>query len=387
MKPVLVCYASAGNGHRTAAKAVAESIDATGRTPVLADILDFTDPVFRRIYSDVYHAAGEHSHGVCSAMYRLTNTSRDKSPIVRMIDRVNLNRTHPFTRFIIENRPDSVVATHFLPMLAVAELKNKEIFSGSLFAVVTDFDLHQMWFSPYVDGYFVATSEIEGKLIAKGVPKERIVMSGIPVRSLIADGCHDSANSMRTDSFSLLFLASSIADDKAIQIFDLITSLRKNITLSIICGRNESLYNTLREKTARGTSKVEIFGFVNDIQRHYARSDLLITKPGGLTVAESLCFGLPMLLVYPIPFQETRNAEFVQRNGAGWLVSGLSSLGRMTDLLFRERQLLRKAKQSCLALSRPEASKIIAHEVIRRSISSTLLRKEISPAALAAGSR
>lgn len=387
MKSILVSYASAGNGHRTAARAVVESLCDAGRVPILADVLDFTDPVFRRIYSDVYHVAGEHSHGVCSAMYRLTDTRREESSIVRMIDRVSLHRTQPFTRFLIENRPDSVVATHFLPMSIVSKLKNRGIFSGSLFAVITDFDLHQMWFSSDVDGYFVATSEIERKLIDMGIPEERIILSGIPIRKTIAGDIFYDSNTKGKNLFSVLFLASSIADDKAIQIFDLIMSMHKNINLTIICGRNESLYNTLREKTAKGISNVEIFGFVNDIHRHYARADLLITKPGGLTVAESLCYGLPMLLVHPIPFQETRNAEFVQRNGAGWLVSELSSLERMMDLLFREKNLLRKAKESSLALSRPEASRIIAHEVIRRSISSALLQKGISPAALAAESR
>lgn len=385
MKPVLVSYASAGNGHRTAARAIAEALDDAGRTPILTDALDFADPVFRRVYSDLYHVAGEHSHGVCGAMYRLTDTSRENSSIVKMIDKVSLHRTHPFTRFVTENKPDSVVATHFLPMSAVAKLKNKGIFSGSLFAVITDYDLHNMWFSADVDGYFVATREIERKLIDMGVSEDCIVLSGIPVRKDLLDV--EPVRKEGCTSLSVLFLASSIADDKAVQIVHLLRALPERIDLSVICGRNESLFDTLCRKSDNGTRPLKVFGFVEDIQEHYARTDLLITKPGGLTIAEALCFGIPMLLVHPIPYQETRNAEFVQGNSAGWKISDLRSLGKMTRLLYRERTLLKKAREACLKLSRPEASGIIAHEVIRRSIPPGPTQKEIIPDALAVKSR
>ena len=89
----------------------------------MADVLDFTDPVFRLFYSDVYQMAGEHSHGLCGAMYRLTDISPDKSSIVRMIDRISLNRTQPFADFIKKTAPEAFVATHFLPMSIAARMK------------------------------------------------------------------------------------------------------------------------------------------------------------------------------------------------------------------------------------------------------------------------
>jgi len=98
----------------------------------MADVLDFTDPVFRLFYSDVYQMAGEHSHGLCGAMYRLTDISPDKSSIVRMIDRISLNRTQPFADFIKKTTPDSFVATHFLPMSIAARMKRHGLYSGPL---------------------------------------------------------------------------------------------------------------------------------------------------------------------------------------------------------------------------------------------------------------
>ena len=386
MKPVFVTYASAGNGHRSAAQASAEALNAAGRTPVIADVLDFADPVFRKIYSDIYHMAGEHSHGVCGAMYKITDTKRETSSIVKMIDRISLSRTGPFAGFVKDNSPDSVLATHFLPMSAVAWMKRQGLYSGSLFAAVTDYDLHQMWLSEEVDTYFVANHEIEEKLCGMGIPPGRIVVSGIPVRESIAMASGKPAKQTGS-SLSILFLASSIADEKALQIVDLLLSLPEKVNLDVVCGRNESLFGTLEKKLSAGNTSFSLTGFTDKIQKHYSAADVIVTKPGGLTISESLCFGLPMLFVHPIPFQETRNAEFIQRKGAGWLVSDLSSLGKMTRILASEPLLLEKTRKSCRSLARPDASRIIAHEVIRRSINPACLRPETAPPAETAETR
>ncbi|MBL3540291.1 glycosyltransferase [Aminivibrio sp.] len=366
---MLIAYATAGNGHRSAAAAIAESVHAAGRIGVLVDVLDFCDPVFRLCYSDVYQMAGKHSHGICGAMYRLTDIHPDKSPIVRMIDRISLNRTRPFADFIKKTTPEAFVATHFLPMSIAARMKKHGLYSGPLFAVITDYDLHHLWFSEEVDCYFAGSGEIVNRLTGMGVPPERIVLSGIPVRRKIAEAAHGMARPAGS-SLSVLFLASSIADDKAVQIVDLLLSLPGELNLKVICGRNRSLLKTLEKHPLLGKAGFEALGFTEDIHRHYAEADLLVTKPGGLTVAEALCFGLPMIFVYPIPFQETRNAEFIQKQGGGWAVSDLVSLGRMVRLLSCERGLLAKAGTACSRIARPGAAKIIADEVARRSFHS-----------------
>lgn len=366
---MLIAYAAAGNGHRSAAEAIAESVRAAGRSAEMADVLDFSDPVFRLFYSDVYQMAGEHSHGLCGAMYRLTDISPRKSAIVRIIDRISLNRTQPFADFIKKTAPEAFVATHFLPMSIAARMKRHGLYSGPLFAVITDYDLHHLWFSEEVDCYFAGSAEIVTRLSGMGVPPERIAVSGIPVRRKIAEAARGMARPAGS-SLSVLFLASSIADDKAVQIVDLLLSLSGKVNLKVICGRNRSLLKTLGKHPLRGKDGFEVLGFTEDIHHHYGEADLLVTKPGGLTVAEALCFGLPMIFVHPIPFQETRNAEFIQKQGGGWTVSDLVSLGRIVCLLSSERNLLVRARAACSGIARPGAAKIIADEVIRRSFRS-----------------
>lgn len=366
---MLIAYATAGNGHRSAAAAIAESVRAAGRFAEMADVLDFTDPVFRLFYSDVYQMAGEHSHGLCGAMYRLTDIHPDKSSIVRMIDRISQNRTQSFADFIKKTAPEAFVATHFLPMSIAARMKRHGQYGGPLFAVVTDYDLHHLWFSEEVDCYFAGSMEIVTRLTGMGVPSERIVVSGIPVRRKIAEAAHGMAR-LAGPSLSVLFLASSIADDKAAQIVDLLLSLSGKVNLKVICGRNRSLLKTLGEHPLRGKYGFEVLGFTEDIHHHYAEADLLVTKPGGLTVAEALCFGLPMIFVHPIPFQETRNAEFIRKQGGGWIVSDLFSLDRIVRLLSSERNLLVRARAACFGIARSGAAEVIADEVTRRTLHS-----------------
>ena len=325
MNNFLVAYASAGNGHRTAAKALKESLASVGEPVMLADVLDFSDPVFRRVYSDMYNVVGERSHGVCKAMYRITDRNREESGLVKIIDRVSDKRVHAFSRFVLENNPECVVATHFLPMTSVARLKSKGLYDGLLFSVITDYDLHQMWFSPQVDGYFTATDEIAAKLEKLGVGADRIVASGIPVRRRFLAAAQVKVTRPK---LSVLFLASSIADEKALHIIDQLTALGDRVELTVICGRNEDLLKKLQ--LDGGPEKgLNVYGFVDDIERFFTEADILITKPGGLTVAEALCCALPMILVYPIPFQETRNADFLQKRGAGVYLEEVSRMGAL----------------------------------------------------------
>lgn len=68
------------------------------------------------------------------------------------------------------------------------------------------------------------------------------------------------------------------------------------------------------------TKRVKVLEFTNKIPELMSISDLVVTKPGGMTTTESLASGLPMLIINPIPGQEEENAEFLEEKGVGiWI--------------------------------------------------------------------
>jgi len=364
MKSLFVIYASSGNGHRAAAEAVSEALRDMGKEPVTADILQFADPLFRSVYSEGYHLAGEHSRPFCRAMYRITDRDRSESKIVQLIDRFSLERVARFSKFLRENNPECVVATHFLPMYAVARQKARGLYKGELHVVVTDLDVHRMWVYAHVNRYHVPTDAAARKLQMMGVPESCTKVTGIPVKRAF---CREPERDPgKGDPLNVLLLGSSIPDGKVLQAVAGILERVKRVRLTVIAGRNPGLFERLRRQKPEtgGDQNLTVLPFVRDVAPLFASSDLLITKPGGLTTAEAACCLLPMLLVDPIPCQETKNAEILEKAGAGEWVKNIKELPQKVMELDRDRGRLLQMQEACRGIARPEAARAVAAEIV-----------------------
>ena len=90
-----------------------------------------------------------------------------------------------------------------------------------------------------------------------------------------------------------------------------------NLSLTIIAGRNEDLIDQLEGVDIPHRIDFKVLGFVDNLNDYMEEADLMITKPGGLTVSEALCVGVPMIMINTIPKQEINNARYLETNGAG----------------------------------------------------------------------
>ena len=98
-------------------------------------------------------------------------------------------------------------------------------------------------------------------------------------------------------------------------------------------------------------------------------SDLVITKPGGLTTTESLASGLPLIIIDPLPGQEEENAEFIENSGAGIVVKDnevtSGKLIGIIESLFNDQESLLVMKQACVKIGKPNSSQLIADLIIK----------------------
>lgn len=92
-------------------------------------------------------------------------------------------------------------------------------------------------------------------------------------------------------------------------------------------------------------------------------SDVLISKSGGLTSAESMAKRLPMIIVDPIPGQETRNAEMIVERGAGMLALNMPNLGYKLHRVVEEPSILRRARRATRELAKPHAARDIVADI------------------------
>jgi processive 1,2-diacylglycerol beta-glucosyltransferase len=131
----------------------------------------------------------------------------------------------------------------------------------------------------------------------------------------------------------------------------------------VVCGRNQKARSNLEKRRFPGNIHARVFGFVTNIHDLMDASDVLISKSGGLTSAESMAKRLPMIIVDPIPGQETRNAEMIVERGAGMLALNMPNLGYKLHRVVEEPSILRRARRATRELAKPHAARDIVADI------------------------
>ncbi len=379
-RKVLILSASAGTGHVRAAEALEKVFrqqPGVGEVRNI-DALRFTNKLFRDFYSKLYIHLVQKAPTVLGIVYNSTDEPWKTDRMRLMLDRLN---TGPLERFIAKFKPDITVCTHFLPSEIISYLISKGKLNARLSIVVTDLDVHAMWLCRTFHRYFVALEESKVHLQVLGLPGDNITVSGIPIDP--AFGQREDRDTLRAeagfDSKRPLFLISggALGVSPAAGVLEGLSRLRHPAQAIVICGKKPELQAQL-EKQARAIEasvpglSFKIIGYTNEMHRWMQMSDLFIGKPGGLTTAESLASGLPMIIVAPIPGQEERNSDHLLEKGIALKCNEFSTLAYKIDGLLDQPAQLQAMREKALAYSRPQAAETIV---------STLLNSPLDEAA------
>ncbi len=368
---ILVLSASVGAGHLRAAEAVEKAcrLRHPGAEVRHVDVLDLTPPLFRRLYAGGYLELVNRAPAMLGIFYDRTNrppSGRAGDAIRLAIDRLN---TRAFTSFLEDFRPDAICNTHFLPAEIVGHLKARGRLRAPQTVVVTDFDVHRFWVCPRVDRYCVARAENRTHLEALGVRPDRVRVTGIPVDPAFS-GRPDLAalrakHGVDAGRHLLLVLCGGFGVGPIEGILDRLWGSLARAQAVVVTGRNESLRARLARRARRAPFPTRVLGFTGEMHEWMALASLVISKPGGLTTSEALARGLPMVVVSPIPGQETRNAVMLYEQGAAISGENPYTLGaRVADLLASPDRLA-ALRRGARRLGRPRAAFEVAGELDR----------------------
>jgi processive 1,2-diacylglycerol beta-glucosyltransferase len=234
-------------------------------------------------------------------------------------------------------------------------------------SIVTDFEAHALWMEAAVDLYCVAAEETKGRLVARGVSPEQVAVTGIPVAAKFSVPVQPAEVrkrfGLRDDLPALLVLGGGFGMGPVAEILRELNKLEKPVQILVVCGRNEELRREVAVQEHRHPTQV--LGFVSNMQELMAVSELIITKPGGLTTSEALAMGKPILVLNPIPGQEAANSDFLLEHGAA------IKANRVEDLSFRLSSLLGSPKLAAMAaaanaLAHPNAAREVCRETLQR---------------------
>lgn len=315
-KRVLLLSEGFGTGHTQAARALAASLDA------------YSDQIETNVLE-----LGAHQHPVIGPIilntYRLTLMSQPKligklyhakydnsiGPLTQLaLHRVFYARS---ARIIEEQRPDVIVCTHPFPNMIVSRLKKAGL-RVPLCTAITDYDAHATWLSSETDAYLVSTEEVRKTMLQRGVRDELIHVTGIPVHPKF----HASNDKQKIrNRFQLknmptvLIMGGGWGILKHSYILLLINDWKERIQFVYCMGSNKKALRKMSKNPLFNHPNIHLLGYTHNIDELMDVSDLLITKPGGITCSEGLAKRIPMLLNNPFPGQEERNCNYFTSHG------------------------------------------------------------------------
>ncbi|KAA9008482.1 UDP-N-acetylglucosamine--LPS N-acetylglucosamine transferase [Paenibacillus spiritus] len=250
-------------------------------------------------------------------------------------------------------RPDVIVCTHFIPSAVISRLKRLDpSLKTPLCTVITDYDAHATWISREVDRYLVSTPEVKAKLRLRGISASKIRVTGIPVHPNFWE--HPGKEEIR-ERFGLRDMPTvmvmgggwGMMNDEVVNNY--LADWGERVQILFCLGHNQQLLHEMKADPRFNRPNISLIGFTKEIDKLMEISDLLITKPGGMTCSEGLAKGIPMLFHHPLPGQEEENCRYFTAAGLGEPITSLEVVGAWMKRVAEDTDNVRSARQEQLA--------------------------------------
>lgn len=365
MARVLLLTASYGSGHNAAARAIAAALGAEGAAALVVDhFLAHVHPLFDRLSRALYLRLLRYAPPLWGMAYALADWMAPDSPLALGLTRVGIAA---LGRRLARDPVDAVVTVHATPAAALSALAGAGLPRPFHVNVVTDFVAHSQWIARGADLHCVATAEVRHSLIARGVPGHRIVVTGMPVHpafeSLPAPEAARAALGVPRDAPLVLAMAGAHGGLGRLDVVaDALLRSPRSPHGVLVAGRDAGVEQALQHRT-QGT-RLRVLGHVDDVRPLMAAADLLITKAGGMTLAEACAAGVPLLLYGSLPGQERQNAAFAARAGVALVARSRADLHRLIECALGEPSLLEGIRARQRAFAAPAAAREIAAAVL-----------------------
>ncbi len=311
-KNSVVVYASCGTGHKTAAYAIAKAFGLP-----CVDILDYSFPLVKKFYSSGYSLAVKYFSFIWKLIFLITQYP----PVITFINKINFILFAGFYKFIENEKPGIVITTHFFPIYIIKMLKRR--LNIKLLIVITDIGVHPLWVDKSADYYFTAMDWTKDELIKKGISKDKITVTGIPLRAGFKETIDSNLirKQISLDSKKVILMFSNAMSVRFVK--KVLEGLGKRFNFIIIYGRDKKLKLVLEKYK---DSPIRYFPYYANIWEFVNIASFIVTKPGGLTVFECLYKHRPMIFTHFIWGQEKVNMDIAIKLGAGVYAPSLEAL-------------------------------------------------------------
>lgn len=341
---VLILSTGTGEGHNSAGKAILEQFQKREIPCEMADVLAFASEKAASYGRKIYVWSTVKATRVFKGAYRAgraITSSRRKSPVYY----ANALYAEKLYHYIVDNGYDTVVMPHLFPAEALTYMLRKHERRPDIrtYFVGTDYTCIPFTEETEVDYYFIAHEELLKEYVQKGIPREKLIPTGIPVsdrfRQLPGQDAARQALGMDGAGRCILIMTGSMGYGRIESLVEaLVRRMDARDGVYILGGSNEKMKARLRE-AYQGDKRIRVLDYTDRTAEYLAAADILFTKPGGLTSTEAAVAGIPLAHTRPIPGCEDCNQIFYNEHGI--------SISAST-----EEQL---AEQAMELLARPDA--------------------------------
>lgn len=358
---ILILTGSYGNGHLEVTNALVAELNKRGITDiVISDLFYEAHPILTHFTKQLYLKSFTKGQNIYGFLYYNSDARLTDFRIDRMIDRYGYIR---ISQLMSTYEFDVVINT--FPMQALPIYKQKNRHNIPFINVLTDFCLHSRWLSDEIDHFFVAGDSLKDELTDSGISPDKITISGIPIKE---EFYSTKAKAIRPSSTSdcpkkVLISAGAFGVIKNLPLLIEELHLNSNLDITVICGRNLELYTSLQTRF-KGISSIRILGYVENMASLMNQADIMVSKPGGISLSEALAIQVPLVLTPAVPGQELDNAKLFEQKGMAILSYEEEQIAPAVLYLLKNPSLIAEIKGNMKDNFKPNAAAKIIDKVL-----------------------
>jgi processive 1,2-diacylglycerol beta-glucosyltransferase len=358
---VLLCYLVKNSGHHAAALAIEAALRQIHPSveTLCVDLLEYTHPRWSAILQKTYMVTIRRTPEVWEALYDSPWLDYLTRKIRTLIQRGNGRQ---LLSLMEDFDPDIAVCTQAHPLAVLSAYVDRHNKNLPLWGVVTDFIPHRFWVVKGRTHYVAPDEAAADRLVWLGVERRHVHVLGIPIKPNFAGRLKEKA--LRENGRRVLIMGGSRGLGAKYRTIRSLDKSPEEFMIDVVTGMNRRL--RARLVRGRGTFKhpIRIRGYVKDVAALMRKASLLVSKPGGVTSAEAMAAGVPMLLIRPLPGQERGNTNVLVRHGAAVHIRHDREVEPVVTALMKNAELLGMMRERAAALGRPTAATRIAEAVL-----------------------
>lgn len=360
---ILIFTASTGGGHKRAAAAIEAKIRETSpETEVsVVDGMRAIGRFYNKSVCTGYYIMATKTPEFYGQLYKISDRQKLAA---RAVTKSNENMSSKLLKVISQHNPDVIIICHAFIGNMVSKLKAKGKLSTKTILLITDYDAHRTYISPNIDAFVIAQPQMKPKLVETfGVDASKVYALGIPTldRFRQSETREEICKRERLDPNkpTVLLMAGSFGVTGVLKFYQQLVRSEAEIQMIVITGRNIRLFDHFQRKIeALDAKNTKLLYFVDNVEDYMHVSDLIVTKPGGLTVTESIACELPMAIYSAFPGQELENAEFLVKQNAAVMIDKDIGAAQIVALL-NSPDRLDAMRAACRKLAQPDAAEDI----------------------------